>query len=112
MGGDITMSTSQKNEGLWTYFVVYFCILAIAGLQVVIAYQNIDGRQMILRMLSLAIIQAGLAILFFMHMKTEKRSLMFTLIPVTVFVLLMMNMIWSDSNRIFGGAPFAKYLSQ
>jgi caa(3)-type oxidase subunit IV len=106
------MSTSQKNEGLGTYFVVYFCILAIAGLQVVIAYQNIEGRQMILRMLSLAIIQAGLAIMFFMHMKTEKRSLMFTLIPVTVFVLLMMNMIWSDSNRIFGGAPFAKYLNQ
>ncbi|HZR57808.1 MAG TPA: cytochrome C oxidase subunit IV family protein [Terriglobales bacterium] len=106
------MSTSQKNEGLGTYFIVYFCILAIAGLQIVVAYQNIDGSQMFLRMLSLAIIQAGLAIMFFMHMKTEKRSLFFTLIPITVFVLLMMNMIWSDSFRISGGAPFAKYLGQ
>jgi cytochrome c oxidase subunit IV len=106
------MSTSQKSEGLGTYFIVYFLILAIAGLQVVIAYQNIDGSQMFLRMLSLAIVQAGLAIMFFMHMKTEKRSLFLTLIPITVFVLLMMNMIWSDSFRILGGAPFAKYLGQ
>jgi cytochrome c oxidase subunit IV len=106
------MSTSQKNEGLGTYFVIYFFILAIAGLQVVIAYQNIDGAQMFLRMLSLAIIQAGLAIMFFMHMKTERRSLLLTLIPATLFVLLMMNMIWSDSNRILDGAPFAKYLGQ
>jgi cytochrome c oxidase subunit IV len=106
------MSTSQKNEGLGTYFIVYFVILAIAGLQVVVAYQNIDGSQMFLRMLSLAVIQAGLAVMFFMHMKTEKRSMFLTLIPVMLFVLLMMNMIWSDSYRIFGGAPFAKYLSQ
>jgi cytochrome c oxidase subunit 4 len=106
------MSTSQKNEGLGTYFVVYFLILVIAGLQVAVAYENIDPSQMVLRMLSLAIIQAGLAVMFFMHMKTEKRSLFLTLVPVTVFVLLMMNMIWSDSYRILGGAPFAKYLGQ
>jgi cytochrome c oxidase subunit IV len=106
------MSTSQKNEGLGTYFVVYFLILAIAGLQILVAYENIDPSQMVLRMLSLAIIQAGLAVMFFMHMKTEKRSLFLTLVPVTVFVLLMMNMIWSDSYRILGGAPFAKYLGQ
>ncbi|MCU1299024.1 MAG: hypothetical protein JWO91_3302 [Acidobacteriaceae bacterium] len=106
------MSTSQKNEGLGTYFVVYFLVLAIAGMQVIIAYENIDPSQMVLRMLSLAIIQAGLAVMFFMHMKTEKRSLLLTLVPVTVFVLLMMNMIWSDSYRILGGAPFAKYLGQ
>lgn len=104
------MSTSQKTESLGTYFIVYFCILAIAGLQIVVAYQHIDGSQMFLRMLSLALIQAGLAIIFFMHMKTEKRSLFFTLISAAVFVLAMMNMIWSDSYRIVGGAPFSKYL--
>jgi cytochrome c oxidase subunit IV len=106
------MSTSQKNEGLGTYVVVYFCILAIAGLQIVVAYQNIDGSQMLLRMLSLAIIQAGLAVMFFMHMKTEKRSLFLTLIPITAFVLIMMNAIWSDSFRIRDGVPSAKYLVQ
>jgi hypothetical protein len=33
--------------------VVYLCILALAAIQFVIAYQNIDGSQMFVRMLML-----------------------------------------------------------
>jgi heme/copper-type cytochrome/quinol oxidase subunit 4 len=51
---------------------VYALILGIALLQIVIAYQNIDGSQRFLRMLLLAVVQASLAITFFMHMKSEK----------------------------------------
>jgi cytochrome c oxidase subunit IV len=54
----------------------------------------------------LAIVQAGLGIMFFMHLFQEKRSLMFALIPATVFVLLMMNVFWSDSFRIVNMKPW------
>ena len=59
------------------------------------------------RMLLLAIIQAGLAVTFFMHMRSEKRSLALFLLPAAVFVLAMMNMIWSDSFRLLNMRPFA-----
>jgi len=102
------METSEGPSGsLTTYLVVYVCILIISGLQILIAYQHIDGSQMFLRMLLLAIMQAGLAITFFMHMKSEKRSLALFLLPATVFVLAMMNMIWSDSFRLLTMRPFA-----
>jgi heme/copper-type cytochrome/quinol oxidase subunit 4 len=55
---------------------------------------------MILRMLSVAIVQAGLAIPFFMHMKSKKRSPSLFLLPATIFLLAMMNLIWSDSFRL------------
>ncbi len=51
-------------------------------------------------MLGLAAIQAGLAIMFFMHLRTERRSLLLSLAIATLFVLGMMNMIWSDSFRL------------
>lgn len=102
------METSEGSSGgITTYIVVYACILAIAALQIVIAYQNIDGAQMFLRMLLLAILQAGLAITFFMHMKSERRNLALFLLPATVFVLAMMNMIWSDSFRLLNMRPFS-----
>jgi cytochrome c oxidase subunit IV len=103
------MNTAEKpSGGLTTYLVVYLCILAIAGLQVLLAYQHTEGTQLLARMLGLAVIQAGLGVIFFMHMRQERRSLVLTLIPVTIFVLLMMNMIWSDSYRLLQMRPFPK----
>jgi len=100
------MDTAEgPSGGLTTYVVVYIVILALSALQIAIAYENIDGSQMLLRMLSVAIVQAGLAITFFMHMKSEKRSLALFLLPATIFVLAMMNMIWSDSFRLLTMHP-------
>jgi len=42
-----------------------------------------------------------------MHLVEERRALFFSLIPVTIFVLLMMNMIWGDSVRLLHMKPFA-----
>ncbi len=47
----------QKREGIGKYLVVYLCILALAGLQFVIAYQNITASQMFRRMLSVAMVR-------------------------------------------------------
>jgi cytochrome c oxidase subunit IV len=98
-------STGKQSSGFATYVVIYVFILAIAGLQVVLAY-TASGLQQFVVMMGFAVIQAALAVTFFMHMRTERRSLFLLLVPATIFVLLMMNMIWSDSFRISHGAPF------
>jgi len=64
----MTTIAEPKREGIGKYLVVYLCILALAGLQFVIAYQNIHAGQMFRRMLSVALIEAGLALMFFMHL--------------------------------------------
>jgi cytochrome c oxidase subunit IV len=102
------MSPAEKqSDNLTMYLLVYVVILAISGLQILIAYEHIDAYRIFIRMLLLAIIQAGLAITFFMHMRSEKRTLALFLLPATVFVLTMMNMIWSDSFRLLNMRPFA-----
>ena len=102
------METSEGPSGsLVAYIVVYVTILVISALQILIAYSNIDASRIVFRMLALAIVQAGLAITFFMHMKSEKRNLALFLLPATLFVLAMMNMIWSDSFRLLTMRPFA-----
>ena len=81
-------------------FVIYVCMLIIAGLQFVVAYQRIDASQMVLRMSLLAVVEAGLAVMFFMHMWMERRNFLVTVAIGLIFVLSMMNMIWSDSFRL------------
>ena len=98
----------NKNSGMSQDLVVYLCILALAAIQFVIAYQTIDGTQMFVRMLIVALVEAGLALLFFMHLWTEKRVFMWCAGIFTVFVLLAMQFGWTDSFRIAGGAPWAK----
>ena len=99
------METSHKSASLASYFAVYIVILVISALQIAIAYEHIDGSRMFIRMLLLAIVQAALAVGFFMHMRAEKRNLVLFLVPATIFVLAMMNMFWADSFRLLNLRP-------
>ncbi len=98
-------TTGKVTSTLKTDMIVYGCILTLSGLQVVLAYQHTQGTQLMVRMLAVAVIQAGLGVMYFMHLRDERRNLLLALIPATVFVLLMMNMIWSDSFRLLHMRP-------
>jgi caa(3)-type oxidase subunit IV len=103
------MSTAERANGsLKTEIIVYGSILALSGLQIVLAYQHAQGAQLLVRMLAVALIQAGLGVMYFMHLLDERKNLRLALIPATIFVLLMMNMIWSDSFRLLHMRPFVK----
>jgi caa(3)-type oxidase subunit IV len=103
----MTTAEAHKNSGMGKDLVVYLCILALAGLQFVVAYQNISASQMFVRMLSLAVIEAALALLFFMHL-SENRGLLWFVAIFTIFVLLALQYGWTDSFRLSDGVPWAK----
>jgi heme/copper-type cytochrome/quinol oxidase subunit 4 len=90
----------QTHEGMRQYLIVYVCILALAGLQFVIAYQDITAAQMFRRMLSVAVVEAGVAVMFFMHLWSEKRGFLLFVVVFTIFVLLAMQFGWTDSFRL------------
>jgi heme/copper-type cytochrome/quinol oxidase subunit 4 len=87
--------------------VVYVCLLALAALQFVIAYQDISASQMFVRMLIVAMVEAALALLFFMHL-WENRGLRWFVLIFTVSVILGMQYGWTDSFRLVDGVPWAK----
>jgi len=106
----MAIAEQHKSEGTGKYVGVYVCLLALAGLQFVIAYQNIDAAQMFTRMLVVAIVEAVLAMLVFMHLWAEKRGFLWFVAVFTIFVLLTMQYGWTDSFRMrVGGAPFSSY---
>lgn len=90
------------------YVIIYACLLALAGVQFAIAYMNLDTSAMFARMLFVAIVEAGLALMFFMHLWAEKRGFLLFVVVFTGFVLLAMQYGWTDSNRMETGAPYAQ----
>lgn len=93
---------NSTSGSMKTDLTVYVAILVLACIQVFVLKGNLVA------MLIVAVIQAFLAVGFFMHLFSEKRSLLLALIPATVFVLMMMNMFWSDSFRLMQMRPFPK----
>ena len=86
---------------------IYICLLVLAGIQFIIAYQDISTSQMFARMLTVAIIEGGLALLFFMHL-SENRGLRWFVVIFTLAVILGMQYGWTDSYRLINGVPWAK----
>jgi hypothetical protein len=94
------MNTAEKHRGgLGTDIIVYFCLLAGAGLQIILAY-NGEGKGLFARLLIVAAVQALIAVLFFMHLRAERRSLVVFVAVFTLFVLATMNYGWPDSFRL------------
>jgi len=103
------MTTAEdKGNGIGKDVGIYVCLLVLAGLQFVIAYQNISASQMFARMLVVAIVEAGLAAMFFMHLWAEKRGFLIFVAVFATFVLLTLQFGWTDSFRMVSGAPFSK----
>jgi cytochrome c oxidase subunit IV len=101
-------AAEERKSGIGKDLIVYICLLILAGVQFVIAYQNLDIAQKFTRMLAVACIEASLAVLFFMHLWSEKRAFLVFVVVFTVSVLLGMQYGWTDSTRMLVGAPFSQ----
>ena len=100
----MSAETSSGNV-IRKYLPVYFVLLAIFLVEVFVAFRNLSTPTLVVMLLLLALCSAALGLMYFMHLAQERRNLFLSLIPVTIFVLLMMNMIWSDSIRLLHMRP-------
>jgi caa(3)-type oxidase subunit IV len=93
------MATAE-GHGIGKYVAVYLCLLVITVLQFMIGYQNIEGTQLVVRMLTFAVIESILVVLFFMNLGSEKGLFVKFVVYFMLFVLAAMNYIWTDSFRL------------
>lgn len=103
----MAIADTHKNGGMTRDLIVYVCLLALAGIQFVIAYQNISTDQMFVRMMIVACIEAVIALLFFMHL-SENRGLRWFVLIFTVAVMLGLQYGWTDAFRVSHGVPWAR----
>jgi heme/copper-type cytochrome/quinol oxidase subunit 4 len=98
------MSAASGNV-IRKYLPVYFILIAIFLAELFLSFRIASVATLVVILLLLAICSAALGLMYFMHLNEERRGLLLTLIPVTIFVILMMNMWWSDSVRLLHMRP-------
>jgi cytochrome c oxidase subunit 4 len=83
-----------------SFLTVWFVLLALTGIEVLLAYEQVPTLIMLTVLLGLSIIKAALIIAYFMHMKFEKLSLFLTLFPMLIFCIVLMLIFLGDAVRI------------
>jgi cytochrome c oxidase subunit IV len=91
---------SGHEPSMKFYLALWIVMICIAGLEVLLTYQHLPPTSFVVLLLILAFLEAGIAVMYFMQMKYENPNLFWTLVPITVFVLVMLNQIWPDALRL------------
>ncbi len=82
-----------------SFTTVWILLLIMTGVEVLLAYEQINPVIMLTALLGLSVIKAALIIAYFMHLKFERFSLFLTLFPMLIFCIIMMLVFMPDSMR-------------
>jgi heme/copper-type cytochrome/quinol oxidase subunit 4 len=82
------------------YIAIWVGLLCIVGIEAFLTSMNLSTHGLLVSLLVLAFIEAGIGLLYFMHLRYEKPNLFWSLVPAVIFVLFMMNHIWPDAYRM------------
>jgi cytochrome c oxidase subunit IV len=82
------------------FFWVWGALLVMTGIEVYLAYQNMEPIRMLSMLMGLSLIKAALIIAYFMHMKFEVSRMKWMTMSSLVFCLAMMLVFLPDAYRI------------
>jgi len=86
----------SKGQFLW----VWAALLVMTGMEVYLAYQNMELIRMLSILMGLSLIKAALIIAYFMHMKFEVTPMKWVTMSSLLFCLAMMLVFLPDAFRI------------
>ena len=93
-------SLAETGPSFRFYVFVWAGLLGIVAVEVFLTYAGLKPSALLLALLSLAVIEAAVALLYFMHLRYERRILFWSLIPALVFVLVLFDHLWPDAFRL------------
>lgn len=82
------------------YLLVWLGLIGIVIVEVLLTYAGLSPLRLTILLIALALIEGGVALMYFMHLKYERRILFWSTIPALVFVLVMFDHLWPDAFRV------------
>lgn len=88
------------------YLWVWLYLIALTGLEVVLAYEQLFSLHVMLAILmALSVVKAALIVAYFMHLRFERMNFVLSLIPAVVIVISLLSVFFPDSVRLFTLRP-------
>jgi caa(3)-type oxidase subunit IV len=88
------------NNRIYTWIWIY--LLGLTGIELVLAYRHVftPGMMMLVLML-LSVVKAGMIMNWFMHLGSERFTLVLTLLPPLILVLSLLFGLFPDAFRLY-----------
>ena len=96
----MTALAPRRGPTMKLYVVVWIGLILIVGLEVFLTYERLPAGTLLACLLALALIEAALGVMYFMHLKYERPALFWSLIPYLLFALVLMDHFWPDALRL------------
>lgn len=101
---ETTLAAAQSApihfEGTTKLFLLILgCLLGLTMVEVVLAYIQVPLTLMLTILIGLSLIKAALILAYFMHLRYERMSLVYTLIPMLVICICLFFIFFPDSFR-------------
>ena len=91
----------EHTENNKLYLTVWAALLGMTVIEVLLAYEQLPTVPMLTILMALSLIKAGLIIAYFMHLKFERISLFWALVPMWIMVMVLLFVFFPDSFRAF-----------
>lgn len=102
----VNQTHQHADSGNRLYLWVWLYLIALTGLEVVLAYEQIFTLHVMLTVLmALSLVKAALIVAYFMHLRFEKMNFVLSLIPAVVIVISLLSVFFPDSMRLFALRP-------
>ena len=83
-------AADAHGASVGTNITVWIGLVAITGLEVFLAYKELQPSVMLSILVVLSVIKAAMIMSYFMHLKYEKFTLVLWLVPAMIFCICMM----------------------
>jgi caa(3)-type oxidase subunit IV len=94
-------SEGQQVGSSKVFLTVWVVLALVTAIEVYLGYEQLQPTLMLTLLVILSVFKAGLIVAYFMHLKYERFSLALTLIPATIFCIVMICIFFfPDSARI------------
>jgi cytochrome c oxidase subunit 4 len=80
--------------------IIWGALLAMTGIEIFLGYKHLDAILMLSLLIGLSLIKAGLIIAYFMHMKFERKTFIYTVIPAMIVLLCLFAILFPDGKRL------------
>ena len=94
------VAEQHRHHKKSTFFVVWGGLLIATGIEVFLAYQNMEPIRMLTFLMGLSLIKAALIIAYFMHMKFEISRMKWATMASLVICLTLMIIFIPDALRL------------
>lgn len=80
--------------------IVWVALLVLTAIEIFLGYIHLTPILMLIVLIGLSVVKAALIVAYFMHMKFEKKTFIYTVVPVMIVLLLLFGILFPDSKRL------------